>query len=115
MVMFEIKNTNTGEIIEIAENDFEKPLDWWQANEFCKKLGHKYRLPKRSEFEQMHKELFLNGRGNFNSKFYWCTENDESTALIFNITEGKFDPNVSGEYFAWEKSDHEAVRAVCTI
>jgi hypothetical protein len=63
----------------------------------------------------MHKELFLNGRGNFNSKFYWCTENDESTALIFNITEGKFDPNVSGEYFAWEKSDHEAVRAVCTI
>ncbi len=52
--MFEIRNTNTGEIIELEENDSEKPLSWWEANEFCKKLGNKYRLPKRTEFQQIY-------------------------------------------------------------
>ena len=111
--MFEIRNANSGEVIEITENDAEKTMNWWQANEFCKNLGNKYRLPKRAEFELIYKELFLNGKGNFSSKFYWCTENDETTALIFNIEEGKFDPIINGEFYIWEKTDHEAVRAIC--
>lgn len=113
--MFELIDANTGEILKIQETDFEKSLNWYEANDLCKKLGNKYRLPKRSEFEQMHKELFINGLGNFNSTFYWCTEDDGKSALIFNMSKGEFDPNVQGEYFVWEYSDLKAVRVVFHI
>jgi len=72
--------------LEIAENDFPKPMDWDEATAECAKLGDGWRLPTIEELKTI-----LNSNKteipNLNNKYnYWSsTEHAGSIAWFFNF------------------------------
>ncbi len=87
--MLEITSPITGERLRVAENDFEKILDWFQAKSACGELGNGWRLPTRSELELMYKDLHKKGNGNFKESHYWSsTEYGGYSAWFFSFDDG---------------------------
>jgi len=85
--MLEINNPITGEKLQVAENDFEKKMSWFSAQEACTELGNEWRLPTQAEIQLMFKELHKIGKGNFNGSDYWTSEeNDKFLAYYFSFT-----------------------------
>ncbi len=76
--MLEIKHPNTGEILQVALNDFigdeddERVSSWYEARQACEQLGNGWRLPTKFELKAMYTQLHLNGKGNFRDGYcYW--------------------------------------------
>jgi hypothetical protein len=110
--MLEIKSPITGERLQVAENDFENEMNWYQAKSACNDLGNGWRLPTKSELELMYNELHLRGKGNFKNSGYWSsTEHDHQAndfAWIFNY----FDGNTNVSFSNLSKAFPYFIRAV---
>lgn len=110
--MLEIVNPITGEPFRVAQKDFEFKMTWWKAKQICEELGNGWRLPSKSEIEQINKQLHLKGQGDFkNNKYYWTiTEIDANTAITINLMDMYLDDE---GWYTGNKKDIECyVRAV---
>jgi hypothetical protein len=94
--MLEIKSPITGELLQVAENDFEYKMTWYQAKNACNDLGNGWRLPTIEELKAMYKQLHKNGQGNFIAECcYWSsTEYDGSDAWYFSFYVGTAGTNI---------------------
>jgi hypothetical protein len=90
--MLEIVNSITGELLQVAQDDFENQMDWHQAKQTCEELGSGWRLPTKSELELMHSNLFQKGKGSFKSDNYWSsTETSSFRAWVLHFGDGTED------------------------
>jgi len=62
-----------GKTIEVAKEDFTKQMNWFDAKKACKNLGSGWRLPSIDELRAMYEQLYLKGKGNFQSTWYWSS------------------------------------------
>ena len=84
--MLEITSPITGGRLQIALNDFENEMSWFDAIQACESLGNGWRLPTKSELEIIYKELYLKGKGNFKPSIYWSSsEYDIEDAWFFTF------------------------------
>lgn len=110
-----IENPISGDRIKVAIQDFERIMDWEDANVACRSLGNGWRLPTKLELNLMYKQLYLKGLGAFRVgdryAYYWSSEERDSyksKAYFFRFDhEGK-------HYHHW-KSSNCYVRAVRTL
>lgn len=101
--MLKIKNPDTGDKLEIAESEFSTKLSWNEALLASKELGKGWRLPNLDELDQMYKQLYVKGLGDFQNLYYWSSsEVNESLAAYIG-----FDSNYDG--FASVKSKDEKI------
>ncbi len=117
--MLEIISPITGERLQLALNDFEEKLNWFQAKAACNDLGNGWRLPTKSEIEIIYKELYSKGLGSFlahETIAYWSsTEYSGDNAWYFSFWSGK---SFNGNFAGFNYSKDEAyfnVRAVKSI
>ena len=86
--MLEITSPNTGERLQVADNDFEYEMTWDQAKDACKNLGDGWRLPNYSELDTIYYELRQKGMGNFKDAYYWSSkENNAKDAWTYNFSD----------------------------
>lgn len=69
--MLTIAISETGQNIEVANQDLGGFMSWGEANTNCQKLGGGWRLPSKEELEAMRNQLHSKGQGNFESAIYW--------------------------------------------
>jgi hypothetical protein len=75
--MLEIISPNTGERLQVADNDFEYEMTWDQAKDACRNLGDGWMLPDESELLVLYTTLHKNDLGNFNNfSDYWSRDED---------------------------------------
>jgi len=80
--MLKIKNTVTGDELQVADNDFSEGMNWEQAKKRCSELGSGWRLPTKEELKAMYDQLYMKGKGNFENDLYWSsTETTNSYAM----------------------------------
>lgn len=106
---FEIKQPNTGVILQVAECDFSEEITFEKACQICKDLGNGWRLPTSLELELMYEQLHKNGKGSFKDTGYW-----ESSGRTFNFNYGRCLPRVKqqriqGFYYPPEMNHMRAV------
>lgn len=58
--------------IEVAKKDFDE-MTWQNAKDTCSRLGSGWRLPSKTELDQMYLQLHKKGKGNFKSAYYWSS------------------------------------------
>jgi hypothetical protein len=86
--MLEIKSHKTGKEIQVYESDLglKNLRDALLSSD---QIGEGWRLPSIEELEQIYRELFLNGQGNFIQFFYWSsTETNDGKALGWGFSGG---------------------------
>ena len=111
--MLEITNPITSERLQIAQYDLKNKMDLSSAKKSCLELGIGWRLPNINELELIHKELHLNGLGDFENDSYWSIskagdwDDPYDCYFLFSFNSGKIDFNSSVKAFY--------VRAVRTI
>jgi hypothetical protein len=71
--------------MEIAEHAFPTQMNWYNANEFCKKLGPGWRLPNIYELEIMYEN---NGTINGGGVYWSSTESDSSSVWVKGFYDG---------------------------
>jgi hypothetical protein len=54
---------------EVAQNDFPRPLNWYDAKRACERLGSGWRLPDRDELNTLY--LNKDTIGGFQESIYW--------------------------------------------
>jgi hypothetical protein len=82
--MLKIISPITGEHLRIAESDLEIEMEWLDANKACNELHNGWRLPTKSEFEIIYKEIHKSGNGNFKNAQYWT----KTMGFVFSIEGG---------------------------
>jgi hypothetical protein len=107
--MLEIKNSKTGEVLQVADKDLENTMDWISAKNGCTDLGSGWRLPTLEELNIMYEDLHLKRKGNFQKDGYWrISEEGELSAWGFNFKRG-------GYYSCFKSNGWTYVRAVRVI
>jgi hypothetical protein len=109
--MLEIKSPITGERLQVAENDFENEMNWYQAKSACYDLGNGWRLPTKEELKVMYEQLHKKDQGNFKEDtLYWSsTEDDDGdVAWAFGFTSRGF----TATYYKTNTVYVRAVRAL---
>jgi hypothetical protein len=108
-----ISHPLTGDRIEVASEDIEGEMNWFQAVRACSNLGQGWRLPTIEELKVIYSDIYLKGKGNFlKDRIYWSsTEIDNELAWIFYMDIGKaFDIWVTSR-----KGNTSSVRPVRTL
>jgi serine/threonine protein kinase len=78
----------SGQNLEVYSRDLTK-MNWYDAQNACKKLGAGWRLPTEEELEEIYLQLHKLGEGEFKLANYWSsTEYDNDTAWGFNFNTG---------------------------
>jgi serine/threonine protein kinase len=78
----------SGQNLEVYSRDLTK-MNWYDAQNACKKLGAGWRLPTKEELEQMYLQLYKKSKGNFQSALYWSnTESGLYVAWSFHFSFG---------------------------
>jgi len=90
-------------------NQREIGMDWFKAKEACEKLGPKWRLPTIEELKAMHKQLYVKGKGNFKSGFYWSSS-QRSYGPVLTMS---FDKDFTYDFY--KENDFLQVRPVRDI
>jgi hypothetical protein len=95
----------------VAQNDFTKAMNWWDANDACAKLGKGWRLPTKDELNVMYKnkEKIGNFANNWYWSFTWIGKNEfgNEEAVMKHFKDGLMSSNeIEYEY------SRNAVRAV---
>ena len=58
--------------LEVAQNDFPKLMNWYEAKKACANLGDGWRLPKINELNILYNnKIKISGFGNNVESFYW--------------------------------------------
>lgn len=98
----------------VAQYDFTRAMNWWDANNACTKLGKGWRLPNKDELNLMYKNK--EKIGNFANDWYWSftwigkNEIGYEEAVIKHFKNGQISSNdVEYEY------NRIAVRAVSDV
>ena len=103
----------TGDRIQVANEDIDGEMNWFQAVRSCNKMGQGWRLPTIEELKVIYSDIYLKGKGNFpKNRIYWSsTEIDNELAWIFMMETGKaFDIWISSR-----KGNSTYVRPVRTL
>ncbi|MBM3936786.1 MAG: DUF1566 domain-containing protein [Sphingomonadales bacterium] len=78
-----------GSTIQVAKEDFPETMDWDDAMAACQNLGNGWRLPSIDELRAMNKQLYLKGKGNFHSTWYWSSsEYNEEQGIMWTFAFG---------------------------
>ncbi len=90
---------------DVAQNDFSKEMDWYDAKKACEALGNGWRLPNRDELNI----LFRNKDkiGGFLNEYYWS-----STIEIGNESRAWYQYFLDGKEFSDAKGYRQNVRAI---
>ena len=73
------------ENLEVAQYDFPKEMNWYNAKAECAKLGKGWRLPTKDELNVMYK--YKDKIGGFANNGYWSSTEGKILSLE---TEGEF-------------------------
>jgi len=86
-----ISHPLTGDRIQVANEDIDGELNWFQAVRACSNMGQGWRLPSIEELKVIYSDIYLKGKGgNFKEKIYWSsTEIDSELAWIFLMETGQ--------------------------
>jgi len=70
------------ENLEVAQNDFPKEMNWYDAKKACTDLGNGWKLPTKDELNLLYiNKDKIGGFASGNYGIYWSsTENDASSA-----------------------------------
>ena len=91
----------------VAQYNLPNLLNWYDANEYCAKLGDGWRLPTQYELNKIYQDLHLKKISYFPGNYYWSsTEHEEITSKAW----GQRIPG--GEILRSPKSDKANVRCV---
>ena len=72
---------------EVAQYDFRKEMDWYDAKKACTKLGKGWKLPTENELNVMYKNK--KKIGGFASNYYWSsTETSKDGAWLRDFGNG---------------------------
>ena len=94
--------------IKVAQYDFPKQMDWYEAKKACANLGNGWRLPTKNELNLMY--LNKDKIGGFAGNYYWSfTEFDFYCAWLQDFGNGN---QGSGKMFNYFKTTRKNVRAV---
>ena len=93
------------EHLEVAQNDFPKLMNWYEAKKACYALGSRWRLPTKNELIL----LYINEDeiGGFVSSYYWSSAEYDSSYACYQ----SFDFGRQGNYDKNYKCYVRAVRA----
>ena len=94
--------------IQVYPEDTSKgTINWYKADEQCRALpGRGWRLPTIEELEAMHKQLYVKGKGNFKSGFYWSSS-QRSYGPVLTMS---FDKDFTSDFY--KENDFLQVRPV---
>ena len=81
----------TGDKIQVANEDIDGEMNWFQAVRACNKMGQSWRLPTIEELKVIYSDIYLKGKGgNFTKTIYWSSsEIDNELAWIFLMENGQ--------------------------
>jgi hypothetical protein len=97
------KSIKIGNIV-VAQNDFPKRMNWYEAKRFCEALGNGWRLPTKDELNFLY--LYKINNGGFRKGCcYWSS----TEAFDDNVWGQRFS---SGRQFDGNKNHPNFVRAV---
>ena len=96
--------------ILVAENGLDTRMNWENANYACSKLGNGWRLPTQDELKAMYEQLHQNGKGSFQTAFYWS-----SIEIGYNNKYARFVSFNGGDSHYFRKDATYYVQAVQTI
>ena len=75
-----------GKTVQVAQNDIEVAMDWYNAMDICQSLGNGWRLPSKEELMAMCEQLHNKGKGNFYDLSYWSSsQRNPETAFIIDF------------------------------
>jgi len=101
--------TVNGRKLEVADQDLPNRMNWGDAMRACQKLGSGWRLPDKDELKAMYEQLHSQGKGNFETYWYWSSSQFNSgTAWGVDFYNG----NVGNGVYKNYGSQVRAVRAL---
>jgi hypothetical protein len=113
--MLTIKHPSTEKILQVADDDLPIRMHFYEASHACKKLGSEWRLPTIKELQEIYKQLYKNGLGNFKSKMYWSISSTEFVSLEGNYPYAwclDFDNGTSHDFVKGTAFNVRAVREI---
>jgi hypothetical protein len=103
-----------GKTVQVAQNDIEVAMDWYNAMDACQSLGNGWRLPSKEELTAMCEQLHNKGKGYFLNRPYWSSsQRNSETAYIIDFEKCEQNDVMLFKYY---KEDYGyQVRAVRTL